>query len=148
MKHMPKILFFLLIVLLLCQVGTVFGQATDDTSSTGTDPLNALFTLESLLSLQGAAAASWLVPNVLGTLIGPRFDRFRLWAAFLIGMGLALLTAAIAKDTSGVKWILALFNGFLIFSSAVGINQGAGAATTKSRTREIPSDGGFIVNWL
>jgi len=40
--------------------------------------LDALFTLQSLLSLQGSAAAALLVPNVIGYLVGEKFDLLNL----------------------------------------------------------------------
>lgn len=88
-----------------------------------TSNLDALFTLTSLLSLQGAAAASLLIPNVLTYLIGPNFKRFEKWVSFGIAMFLALLTAFIASDTNMLKWVVAVFNGFLIFASAIGVNE-------------------------
>jgi len=36
---------------------------------------------------------------------------------------LALLTAILASDPSWIKYIIAIFNGFLIFASAIGINE-------------------------
>lgn len=84
--------------------------------------LDSFFTIESLLSLQGAAIASLMVPNVLGYLIGAKFDKCRKFFSFAISFVLAFLIAILAK----VEWsgfIVAIFNGFLIFASAVGINQ-------------------------
>lgn len=95
-----------------------------------TTNLNALFTLASLLSLQGAAAASLLVPNVLAYLVGAQFKPYAKWVAFAIAMTLALVTAYIATDTNPLKWLVALFNGFLIFASAVGVNEMAARGQT------------------
>lgn len=88
-----------------------------------TTNLNALFTLTSLLSLQGATAAALLVPNVLTYLIGANFKPYEKWVAFAIAMALALVTAFIASDPSILKWLVAVFNGFLIFASAIGVNE-------------------------
>jgi hypothetical protein len=84
--------------------------------------MEELFTLESLLSLQGAALASWIVPNVLGYIIGIKFNKLRKYFSLLISFSLAFLIATISK-VSWTGWIVAIFNGFLIFASAVGINQ-------------------------
>lgn len=81
-----------------------------------------LFTLESLLSLQGAALASWIVPNTLGYLIGNKFTKARKWVSFAIAFILAFLVA-LTSNIAIIGWIVAIFNGFLIFASAVGINQ-------------------------
>jgi hypothetical protein len=89
--------------------------------------LGGLFTIASLLSLQGAAAACLIVPNVLGVLIGPQFGpRLRNWSAFVLAEGFAYLTAIIVHDGSWLRWIIAGLNGFLIFASAFGLNS-AGA---------------------
>ena len=95
----------------------------------GNQTLDALFTIESLLSLQGSAAASFLVPNVLGYLIGDTFNPYKKWVSFAIAMILAYLVAILSSDAGVTKWILAFFNGFLVFASAVGINQGVSGGT-------------------
>ncbi|HZQ06025.1 MAG TPA: hypothetical protein VFD70_05555 [Anaerolineae bacterium] len=79
--------------------------------------LNALFTVPSLLSLQGASAARLLGPNVLAYLIGGGFKPFAKWVGFGIAIVLALLTAILASDPNWIKYIIALFNSFLIFAS-------------------------------
>jgi hypothetical protein len=92
-------------------------------TSTASSNLGSLFTLASLLSLQGAAAACLIVPNVLGILVGPKFgSRVRNWCAFILAMSLAYLTAALVTDGGWPRWIIAFFNGFLIFASAYGLD--------------------------
>lgn len=87
-------------------------------------PVDALFTTDSLLSLQGATLAAWLAPTVLGHLFGGRFGKSaHKWTAFAVSMGLAFMVAYTATDAGSTKWIVALFNGLLIFASATGINQ-------------------------
>ncbi len=115
-----------------------------------TSNLNALFTLASLLSLQGAAAASLLVPNVLTYLIGPNFKQYEKWVAFAIAMGLALITAFIATDTSLLKWLVAVFNGFLIFASAIGVNEMAAhtGAQVKAATLSAGAKPKFFHSWF
>jgi hypothetical protein len=88
-----------------------------------TTSLNSLFTSQSLLSLQGASAATLLVTNVAGYLIGPVFDVFKKWTSVVVALGLAYLVAHLAETQLWYKWIVAFFNGLLIFSSAAGINQ-------------------------
>ena len=105
--------------------------------------LNDLFTLESLFSLQGSAAAAILVPNVLSSLIGEKFRPYKKTLAFTLAMLLAYLVAALAVDTAWLKWILAFFNGCLVYASAVGINESLNAATPTIRgTRK------FFESWL
>ncbi|MDQ2921273.1 MAG: hypothetical protein M3R52_06660 [Acidobacteriota bacterium] len=104
---------------------------------------NALFTKTSVLSLQGSAAASLIVPNVLKYLI-PNIPKWLTkWISFVIAMGLSFLVAYIASETGFMKWVVAFFNGFLVFASAMGINQAAagGAALGPGRRK-------FFDNWL
>jgi len=96
--------------------------------------LDGLFTFESLLSLQGAAAATLLIPNVLQYLFGAGFQPYEKWVAFAIAMGLSLLVAGLADEKTWTKWVVACFNGFLIFASALGINQAAASATPATET--------------
>lgn len=92
-----------------------------------TQKINALFTSESLLSLQGAALVSMVVPNVLTYLIGPSFLPYEKWLGFGIAMLLALMIATRSTERGAMKWIVALLNGFLIFSSAAGMTEVFGA---------------------
>jgi len=91
------------------------------------ESLKDLFTVESLLSLQGAVAAALLIPCVLGSLIDndKYTERWRKWTSFVIAILLAYLVALLAPEQNFVKWIIAFFNGFLVFASAMGINQAA-----------------------
>lgn len=115
--------------------------------------LDSFFTLESLISMQGASLASLLVPNVLGYVIGPKFNKYRKYFSLIISFGLAFLIAALA-NIGWTGWIVAIFNGFLIFASAVGINQMSKkkeepARVVKSfmRTKEKPQRK-FFSNWF
>lgn len=108
--------------------------------------LDALFTAESLLSLQGAAAATLLVPNVIGYLVGPAFDRYRKWVSFGVAIALAYLVAILAPEAHWMKWIQAFFNGFLIFASAVGINEGISARTYRPYTERARK--AFFSRWF
>jgi len=85
--------------------------------------IDAFFTIQSLLTLQGSTAATLLVPNVLGYLVGKSLDKYRKYISFIISMFLAYLIAIIASTEPWYKWILAFLNGFVIFASAVGINE-------------------------
>src|SRR5213594_1729230 len=87
------------------------------------DHVNSLFTTESLLSFQGATVAAWLVPNALGRLFGNQVVRYRAWIAFVVAMGLALIIAYIATESSVLKWVVAFFNGLIIFMAALGANE-------------------------
>lgn len=101
--------------------------------------LDSLFTLTSLLSLQGATAAAVLVPNVVGHLLGERFDPFRKWTSLAIALALAYTAAFLADDGSS-KWVVAFFNGLLIFASAMGLNQLPRRNRTKADDNEVEAD--------
>lgn len=109
--------------------------------------LNSFFTLESIMSLQGATAASLLVPNVFGYLLGPSADKFRKWLALLVAVGLAFITAYLAPTQLWTKWVLAFFNSLLIFSSTVGINQMATTRKVRRGILEIEKTG-FFISWF
>ncbi|MGC5028732.1 hypothetical protein [Micromonospora sp. DT229] len=85
--------------------------------------MNDLFTWAALGSLTGASAATLLTTNVIGGLIGPSADTARKWIALGIALALSYLTAAFATDAGPEKWIIAFFNGLVIFAAALGINQ-------------------------
>ena len=105
--------------------------------------LDSLFSKESLLSLQGCAAVTLLVPNVLAYLIGSGFAPYQKWVAFGVAMLLALYVASQAPGKAGVKWVLAVLNGFLIFASAVGLTTVLGSAFPA----EQPAPRSFFGSW-
>lgn len=84
--------------------------------------VDSLFTITSLLSLQGSALAALIVPNVLGKVIGKKFDKWRKYVSLGISFALAF-TMAFLAETDLIGFVVAFFNGFLIFASAFGINQ-------------------------
>ena len=84
--------------------------------------IDQLFTADSLLTLQGAAAVAYLVPNVLGAII-PMPDRVRALIALLIALGLSFYAASLGEPEGAITWVVALLNGFLIAGSALGFNQ-------------------------
>jgi hypothetical protein len=84
--------------------------------------IDQLFTADSLLTLQGAAAVTYLVPNVLGAII-PMPDRVRALIALIIALALSLLAASLGDEREPITWVVALFNAFLIAGSALGFNQ-------------------------
>jgi hypothetical protein len=113
--------------------------------------INDLFTAESLLTLQGSAAAAYLVPNVLGTVIPQLHDLARKWIALLISLGLAFAAAATVDGGGAFKWVVATLNGFLVAASALGINQlSSGGGGGRARGPGAPSTVGarFNTSWI
>ncbi|MFJ6194623.1 hypothetical protein [Micromonospora sp. NPDC092111] len=85
--------------------------------------MNDLFTWAALGSVAGASAATLLTANVIGGLLGPDSDKARKWIALGVALALSYATAAFATEAGAQKWIIAFFNGLVIFSAALGINQ-------------------------
>lgn len=80
------------------------------------------FTFDSLKTFQGAIIATFVVGAGVGALLSN--TRSRAVAAFLFAMLLQLFVAYKASGPdSGEKWIVAVANGFLVFTSALGINE-------------------------
>jgi hypothetical protein len=106
--------------------------------------VDQLFTTDSLLTLQGSAAAAWLVPNVLGAIF-PIPDRLRAAFALLIALGLSFYAATLGESEGVTTWLVALLNGFLIAGSALGFNQAtkpreaAPAAVPSSVPKKAPA---------
>jgi hypothetical protein len=85
--------------------------------------VNDLFTWAALGTVAGASAATLLTANVIGGLLGPDNDKARKWIALGVALLLSYATAAFATDAGGEKWLIAFFNGLVIFSAALGVNQ-------------------------
>ncbi|HEY6072530.1 MAG TPA: hypothetical protein VIV15_03845 [Anaerolineales bacterium] len=117
-----------------------------------TQKINALFTTESLMSLQGAALVAMVIPNVLTYLLGPAFAPLEKWVGFGIAMLLALYIASRSTEKSPMKWLIGVLNGFLIFAAAAGLTQVLGAASGGGHTTTGPDSGGpeplpFFHSW-
>jgi hypothetical protein len=53
--------------------------------------IDSLYSAQSLLTLQGSGFAAFVVPAVIGYLVGHGFDGWRKWLSFVIVIGLAVL---------------------------------------------------------
>ena len=85
--------------------------------------MNDLFTWAAFGTVAGASAATLLVTNTAGILLGTSADKARKWIALITALLLSYITAAFATDAGNEKWIIAFFNGLVIFSAALGLNQ-------------------------
>lgn len=112
--------------------------------------MNDLFTWAGLGTVAGASAATLLTANVVGGLIGPSGDKARKWIALGVALLLSYLTAAFA-DAGAEKWIIAFFNGLVIFSAALGVNQlpPGNRPATKPTPAQVASntESRFIRSW-
>jgi hypothetical protein len=85
--------------------------------------MNEYYTLRSLLEFGTAVVAITAVVAAVGYLLGDAAKPYLKWAALVCAMGLAYLGAAVAAETEWTKWVVAFFNGLMLFLAAVGINQ-------------------------
>jgi hypothetical protein len=113
-----------------------------------TERINSLFTKESLLSLQGAALAATIVPNVLTYLIGSAFLPLEKWVGFGIAMLFAIYIAVQSTDKGAQKWLIAILNGFLIFSAAAGMTDVLGGGRPVNPAPAAPGSIPFFHSWF
>jgi hypothetical protein len=111
------------------------------------DRINALFTKESLMSLQGAALVTLVVPNVITFLVGSAFLPYEKWLGFVIAMGMAIYIASQSSDTGAQKWVIAILNGFLIFAAAAGLTDVLGALSGVESAPIVPGRVPFFHSW-
>lgn len=80
------------------------------------------FTLATLFTFTGAALAAWLVPYAFFVLIGEKFRPYMKWVSFVVAVALMELAAVLNAEPGWVKYVIAAFNGLVIFLAAVGTN--------------------------
>lgn len=85
--------------------------------------MNEYYTLGSLLEFGGAVVAVTLVTAVVSYLAGEAIIPYLKWFALATSLVLAYLSAVMAAETDWTKWVVAFFNGLLIFLAATGMNQ-------------------------
>jgi hypothetical protein len=86
--------------------------------------IDELFTRDSLLTLQGGAAAAWIVPTVIDHIFLGRVPKMILGLLSLgIALGLSIYSATLADEQGLQTWIVAVLNGFLIAFTALGLNK-------------------------
>jgi hypothetical protein len=113
-----------------------------------TDRINALFTRESLMSLQGAALVTLVVPNVITFLVGSAFLPYEKWLGFVIAMGMALYIASQSSETGIQKWGIAILNGFLIFAAAAGLTDVLGSLSGIESVPDVSGRVPFFHSWF
>jgi hypothetical protein len=95
------------------------------------------YTWGTLGTLAGASAATLLVSNVAGSLLGK--PTVKKWIALIAAMGISIgLLLGAANERQSYDWIVAVVNGLLIFATAIGLNEmAAGAANVRQRSRRV-----------
>jgi hypothetical protein len=111
--------------------------------------MNDLFTWGAFGTVAGASAATLLTANVAGMLLGPSAEKARKWIALGVALLLSYLTAAFASDAGPEKWIIAFFNGLIIFSAALGFNQLPPGNRAPAKGTQVADNAkpGFFSNW-
>jgi len=77
---------------------------------------------KSFFSLGGAATAVWVFTNVIGNVFGLDIGNKYRWIALFLSVFISYLGAYQIKKMNLVSGTLTIFNGFLIFVAASGIN--------------------------
>jgi hypothetical protein len=86
--------------------------------------VDQLFTRDSLLTLQGGAAAAWIVPTVIDYIFLGRVPKWVLGLLSLaIALGLSGYAATLSDEQGTWTWVVAVLNGFLIAFTALGLNK-------------------------
>jgi hypothetical protein len=115
----------------------LLAQASPPTApSPATGSSNGLYTVESMVTLAGASTLTLVISNALQY----AFNFNPKWLALAIAQALSIGGVYLTSgDHSPKSIIVALVNGFVIYSAAVGVNKtggggggGRGVATTQS----------------
>ena len=88
--------------------------------------MSEFFTVETLLSFGGMVLGTVVVVNALLALpVGPKIKPYVVYIALAVGVALSYLRTALGLDNvaGDVRWILAFFNGLVVFLAAVGANE-------------------------
>jgi uncharacterized membrane protein len=89
------------------------------------------FTVTSLGTLAGASAAVFIVTSVFGYLMNSRrSETIKKWLGLALSFVVAFLAASLIEDKAVSVWIIAIFNGFLIYFTAIGANTITAAAVS------------------
>jgi hypothetical protein len=83
---------------------------------------NDFYTQTTLFTLSGSSMAVWLITSVLADVFGSKMRKYKKIIALILSIGFALLGASLIADRNIITWGIAVINGFLIYSTSVGIN--------------------------
>jgi hypothetical protein len=114
------------------------------------------FSVDSLFTLAGSAVFVWIVTNAIGYVVMYRdTEQFRRWLGLILSLIVAFLGTTRMQQPTGLTWVVAVANGFLVYATAVGVNaivEGAGAERKAShpfveQTGHKASKRSFIRRW-
>jgi hypothetical protein len=81
------------------------------------------FTIGSFATLAGCTVIVYIVTGVIGYLMNFKTSQtIKKWLSIGLSMAVAFIAASLSEDKTAYTWILAVFNGFLIFVAATGTN--------------------------
>lgn len=100
--------------------------------------MNEYFTITGLVSFAGALFFSLVIPNVLLSLIGDSFRPHARVVALVVALLLTLFGAFLSEGDY-TRFVVAIFNGILVYGSAYGINAQVVEATTPQSDRGLES---------
>jgi hypothetical protein len=91
-----------------------------------------LYTTSSLFTLGGSVSAVWIVMSVLSNVFGPqKIKKLKKLLGLILSVGIAILGAAFLEEQTFLTWVVAVFNGLLIYMTAFGINAGVSGRPVK-----------------
>jgi uncharacterized membrane protein YqgA involved in biofilm formation len=97
------------------------------------------YTTATLFSLSGSASAVWIITSVIGYLLESKASKqFKRWFGFILSITISILGAAFVNEQQPLTWVVAVVNGFLIYTSAIGANTITEKAATVGGQRKRP----------
>jgi hypothetical protein len=81
-----------------------------------------IFTPETFFTLGGSALAIWLVTTVIASVAGSTSQPYLRWISLVLAEALALLAVWRTGNPDVIAWVVAVFNGLIIYLTAVGVN--------------------------
>ncbi|SRR6266568_5384826 len=100
---------------------------------------NDLYTVATLFTLTGSAAAVWAITSVIGYLLELKESRkVKKWLGLVLSLVLALIGASQVQTPNVLTWTIGVVNGFLIYLTAVGANTVTAEVAHAKRTAESP----------
>lgn len=97
------------------------------------------YTTDTLFSLQSSATAVWIITSVIGYLFESKVSKqIKKWLGLILSIALSISRATLVEEQQPLTWVVAVVNGFLIYTSAVGANTIMGKAATARGRRKRP----------
>ena len=132
---------YMLIFFLMLVAVTVVGQ---DTASQGKTVGEEFITFDALKTLGGAVMAVYVVTNV--------FKFLNIWRPAYVSLTLSFVmvfaVAYASNKTEMIDYVIALVNGCLLFTNAIGLNETANAIAKNGRDGQTLMQGKTSNRWF